>query len=177
MEIKHLALNLLILFSLSACGGGSSKDAQGNSKDSGPASSPAVPSVPASDPMALLGPDADKNGIRDDVDLQIASNWSSDVALKTAIVAIAKDYQSYLAVDLSKTPDTSEFLASSAHAAECSVQAVGDAQLDTFRDAESRVFAKTFNSAERLQKYTDVTKAAKTPPVELNWQADCGSAK
>lgn len=143
---KKIILGLLFALSLSACTDGLSTADETNSK-------------------SLLGVDADKNGIRDDVEVYINDRIISDTQKQAALFE-AKVLQNILLADITNETALSDSNADMMAAIICM-----NSQFDDYEDAEALgvlLEEQTFNTEERAKAYDDYNKAQEEAGLIIN---------
>jgi hypothetical protein len=158
--MNKLLLSLPLTFALAACSGGSPGSPGGSSGanvDTGSNATP-TPSGPIIDnedlTPGLRGVDADRNGIRDDIDRLIAKKYSGTPEIKKAVEQDAKALQRFLEVTDKDQARLAGEGVSRASACIFKVFPDSTAQESELRDQWAKeVEALTANTKERFTKY------------------------
>ena len=161
MRVTVNACMTVLALSLCACGGGSKssnpptgpqplKDTIQSLEDSGK-----IPKLDRSND--LLGPDANSNGVRDDIDAWIAALPITD-AQKKAAHQEAAQHQATLTIDLKDKAA----LQASGDRGMASTKCIGDVFMPKYQDGydlSTKIEAITFNTKERSMRYMDYNQA------------------
>lgn len=150
----------VIAFSLRACGGGGAR--------SDPPESPTLAqqietlekagNLPQLDrPSDIKGPDADYNGIRDDIDAWIAAQPITDVQKKAA-QQTARVRQAELLVDLTNGPELDKLGDLSMASVKC-LRLSFMPEYQRGYDLSGKIVAMTANTRERAKKYLAYNRA------------------
>jgi len=149
---------LVVLCVLSACGGGSAETASPAAASNAPAQTVgerlvtlqaqgALPTLDVS--STLAGPDANANGVRDDIDAFIAAGSDTTVQ-KSSQLQLARALQSATTVDVTNTSARAAVANALANAVVCVFNAY---DATTASQAARRLQAFTANTLDRLRAY------------------------
>lgn len=167
-SIFHVLVSLPLL-GLSACGGGSGGSSGGGgtktpASDTSASLAQQIQALERSGQLPLLdrssdiaGPDANQNGIRDDIDAWITALPISDAQKKAAQQA-ARVRQAELLVDLGDTAELDRL----GDLSMASIVCLGDVFMpdrQRGRDLSSNIVAITFNTKDRAQRYVAYNRA------------------
>ena len=156
----------LTTFALTACGGSDKSASPGAPSTSGPTPTPAaqIQALEASGELPKLdrssdikGPDADNNGIRDDIDAWIAAQPISD-SQKKAAQQSARVIQAELLADLTNRAELDQL----GDRSMASIVCLGDSfmpERQKGRDLSSQIEAMTANTKERTKQYIAYNRA------------------
>lgn len=171
MKISVLLAALL----LTGCGSGSGATAQDQSISNPPTTAQSINGIavppdpdPAANNATLLGVDSNNNGVRDDVERQIASTYGVSVDHYYAAMRSAIAEQAYLSTNgdpVRSTTATSNAVIAGA----CASVKYGTDSINGLK-AIRQIFAATFNTPERMAAYR-ATSAASTEvstPIPAN---------
>ena len=122
----------------------------------------------------LEGPDADDNGIRDDIDNHIEIHFS-DNAEVTAVAQAARANQAVLSVDLSDQTAIRQVNQRMSRATACIYSVFGAETASELPAIVSRdLEAITFNTAERLNRYKEFNSELDGSSWSLPERKTCG---
>lgn len=161
---------ILMAALLSACGGGSGASGQTQTTSQQTINGIAVP--PAPDPVAnnatLLGVDSNSNGVRDDVERQVATMYGANANQYAAALQVARSDQAYLAAN--GDPVKSTAATSNAVIAGACIADKFNTEWLAGSKAIDYLSPLTFNTPERMAAYR-ATSAASTEistPIPAN---------
>lgn len=174
---KHthpLFIAFLLPILLAGCGGGAGVVSQANAApgvNAAPSANEfhgiAVPPEP--DPVtnaALLGVDANNNGVRDDVEREIARVYGGNPDITIGALAVAKANQGYLSangdVQKSTTATSNAVLAGA-----CIAQKLKNRPIDAYKVVDY-IFSITFNTSERLSVYRMTSSSSREVFTQLS---------
>ncbi|MDM0043125.1 hypothetical protein QTH91_01395 [Variovorax dokdonensis] len=98
------------------------------------------------------GSDADGNGVRDDVDAFIASQYSRDAKLRDAALRMARSMQAVLTVDLTQVSDTAPMAEREVAVMSCVINQLGAERRGDAEQMINRVAAQTYDTRARFEK-------------------------
>lgn len=88
---------LIILWTLASCGGGSTTS-ETQATSTAPSTTIVLPVTDGKpDVSTILGIDSNNNGVRDEVEVSMATSVGNDAATWTGLIKLAQTYQSWLA--------------------------------------------------------------------------------
>lgn len=111
------------------------------------------------------GVDSERRGYRDDVKQFILDQYSSSPAVRNAAEVAAKNFQTSIASPVLNQADTSGVVMAAVQSSACAADAAGPANIDAVVEAVNGVYARTFNTPERLAARKKFTQAAKNAAV------------
>lgn len=161
MQLARACSVLCTCLLLTACGGGSKSASQPASPQTlketiqSLEASGKIPKLDRSND--LLGPDANSNGVRDDIDAWIEALPITD-AQKKAARQEAAQHQAILTVDLKDKAA----LQASGDRGMASTKCIGDVFIPKYQDGynlSTKLEAITFNTKERSMRYMDYNQA------------------
>lgn len=151
---------LLMLAVIAGCSGGSS--AQPSSTSQTPQVINGITVPPEPDPIAnatLLGVDSNNNGVRDDVDRQIATLYGADTNRYAAALQSAKSDQEYLVANGDPMKSTTATI-NAGMAGACIAEQFNAYWLESTK-AIDKISPLTFNTPERMAAYRATSVASK----------------
>jgi hypothetical protein len=171
------AISSVYLLALTACSGGKSSSNKGTSATSLPEQIKAVEDsgqLPKLDRSKdLRGPDAENNGIRDDIDAWIAAQPMPD-AQKKAARQMARVQQAKILIDLSDKSALQMLGDQSMRAVSCLVD-VSKPNNQQGYDLVDKIEALTANTKERVKQYLAYNRARPGSVTELPAGNTCES--
>jgi hypothetical protein len=163
-DMKILAQLALLL--LTACGNGNGASAQSQSTSPPPTAPQVINGIavpPEPDPVAntatLLGVDSNNNGVRDDVERQIATKYGANATQYAAAIQVAKSDQTYLVANGDPTKSTAA--TSNAVISGACISESFNTEWLAGSKAIDYLSPLTFNTPERMAAYR-ATSAAST---------------
>jgi hypothetical protein len=164
----------LLLASVGACGGGGGSETPPNAGDPAPLTIPQkiaqlenTGALPKLDRSAdIKGPDANGNGIRDDLDTLIQNTYTQPAQLKAA-EQYAVVAQAQLLVDTNDKAAVKALAVRSARAINCLIQQFGTTQAPRFSDVQALVASDTTDTKARMQAQLAYSKALDGTVVSL----------
>jgi hypothetical protein len=180
MKREHKRVTLavcgaLLLASLGACGGGggSNGDPAPTSGKAAPTTAQQVAGLEASGTLPKLdrsadvkGPDADGDGIRDDINAVIAKTYSDSTQVKAA-VQFAAVAQAQLLVDTGNPAAVKDVAVRTAAAVNCLAQTFGTTTTPSFSDVARALEADTANTKQRKQAQLAYSQAMAGAVISL----------
>lgn len=167
--MKNTIATLLVGMSLAACGGGTTtpaaETATGSQKIAELEKSGQLPILDRTE--TLTGIDADKNGIRDDIDRHIESTYSSPRE-KASAQEFARAIQNTLTIDASIRQQADMAAAQITKAMSCRSAAFADDRHSTGSEMVYKIEALTANTKQRMKKYLAFNKAMDGSVIELD---------
>ncbi|MDR5883793.1 hypothetical protein [Caballeronia sp. LZ032] len=169
--LSRAALLATMTVFLNACSGGGGGSGSGNDPTSPGGAGASAPTAASGtyttkgNLVTVEGVDSERRGYRDDVKQLIIEQYSGNPAVRSAAEVAARNFQTSITSAVLNQADTSGVVLAAAQSSACAADAAGPANVDAVVEAVNGVYARTFNTLERLAARKKFTQAAKNAAV------------